>query len=253
MKKKVCIIVIFAMIVMVIKPVSVFASDSDLEEQKGVLEIAKEADMFYYFVDHGFYSWCCYPEYADEEMLSFAEEKGYVTEAPGERIIVDFDGSEIWYYPYAPQMDSFEKWNGELKSYFVEDFLGLLDNDSLFKPPLVIEKEGVTYGTSQVREYRGFFGWDDVAVTKLTKIVAILTAPEYYYYDDGIGTYGEKTIELVKTEDGWRVSGGSYFGNENSLPETGDSTAAYALIFTLAALPLAGLCVAEWKRRRRAV
>ena len=36
-------------------------------------------------------------------------------------------------------------------------------------------------------------------------------------------------------------------------PETGDSTAAYALIFTLAALPLAGFGVYEWKRRRRAV
>ena len=36
-------------------------------------------------------------------------------------------------------------------------------------------------------------------------------------------------------------------------PKTGDPTAAYALIFTLAALPLAGFGVAEWKRRRRAV
>ena len=40
---------------------------------------------------------------------------------------------------------------------------------------------------------------------------------------------------------------------ENDPPETGDSTAAYALIFTLAALPLAGFGVYEWKRRRRTV
>ena len=40
---------------------------------------------------------------------------------------------------------------------------------------------------------------------------------------------------------------------ENDPPKTGDPTAAYALIFTLAALPLAGLGVAEWKKRRRAV
>ena len=36
-------------------------------------------------------------------------------------------------------------------------------------------------------------------------------------------------------------------------PKTGDSTAAYALIFTLAALPLAGFGVYEWKRRRRVI
>ena len=36
-------------------------------------------------------------------------------------------------------------------------------------------------------------------------------------------------------------------------PATGDGTAVYALIFTLAALPLAGFGVYEWKRRRRAV
>ena len=36
-------------------------------------------------------------------------------------------------------------------------------------------------------------------------------------------------------------------------PKTGDPTAAYALIFTLAALPLAGFGVAEWKKRRRAI
>ena len=40
---------------------------------------------------------------------------------------------------------------------------------------------------------------------------------------------------------------------ENDPPKTGDPTAAYALIFTLAALPFAGFGVAEWKRRRRAV
>ena len=36
-------------------------------------------------------------------------------------------------------------------------------------------------------------------------------------------------------------------------PKTGDPTAAYALIFALAALPLAGFGVYEWKKRRRAV
>ncbi|MBQ7847361.1 MAG: hypothetical protein IJ344_03655 [Clostridia bacterium] len=40
---------------------------------------------------------------------------------------------------------------------------------------------------------------------------------------------------------------------ENDPPKTGDPTAAYALIFTLAALPLVGFGVAEWKKRRRAV
>ena len=40
---------------------------------------------------------------------------------------------------------------------------------------------------------------------------------------------------------------------ENILPKAGDETAVYALIFTLCTLPLAGLCVYGWKKRRAGI
>ena len=55
-------------------------------------------------------------------------------------------------------------------------------------------------------------------------------------------------------QDGWTAHKALAILKEKTLPpQTGDPTAAYALIFTLAALPLAGLGVHEWKKRRRAV
>ena len=55
-------------------------------------------------------------------------------------------------------------------------------------------------------------------------------------------------------QDGWKAHEALAILKEKTVPpQTGDPTAAYALIFTLAALPLAGFGVYEWKKRRRAV
>ena len=105
-----------------------------------------------------------------------------------------------------------------------------------------------------------YINWENCVLTELTEEHAEITA-EIFLEDEELHR-GYATVEYEKTEDGWRVSGGGYFdfeyfGKEDAIsqdpPKTGDGTAAYALIFTLAALPLVCLGVAEWKKRRRAV
>jgi LPXTG-motif cell wall-anchored protein len=57
---------------------------------------------------------------------------------------------------------------------------------------------------------------------------------------------------MKKTADGWRVAGGTLFEEFVALipPKTGENTAIYALIFTLAILPLAVLGLYGRKKRR---
>ena len=64
------------------------------------------------------------------------------------------------------------------------------------------------------------------------------------------GWVGEYGYDSVQMEAKWEKL--NAYLTEHP-PQTGDPTAAYALVFTLAALPLAGLGVHEWKKRRRAM
>ena len=75
---------------------------------------------------------------------------------------------------------------------------------------------------------------------------------------EGVSDYIGDYFKFVKTEEGWRISESNVMDQYIDIalpnpPATGDPTAAYALIFTLAALPLAGFGVYEWKRRRRVI
>lgn len=86
------------------------------------------------------------------------------------------------------------------------------------------------------------------------KAMGILTKEFRYFwrncfeeYEDQIKVYSPADV-MVKQVDDYLAE-----NPENDPPKTGDPTAAYALIFTLAALPLVGFGVAEWKKRRRAV
>ena len=60
--------------------------------------------------------------------------------------------------------------------------------------------------------------------------------------------------KFVNTQNGWRISVGTYFKTVYDAyvvpPKTGEHTALYATIFVLAVLPLAGFGVYQWKKRR---
>ena len=193
------------------------------------------------------------------DVAEFMAKNGYLDGDVGEAIELPLRwNSEYtdWYNPFAARFDSLEKWDEEVLRYFTSDFLGLI-RDPYSR---VQEYEGKTYCSTMNRFCYFYINWENCVLTELTEEHAEITA-EIFLEDEELHR-GYATVEYEKTEDGWRVSGGGYFdfeyfGKEDAIsqdpPKTGDPTAAYALIFTLAALPLAGFGVYEWKKRRRAV
>ena len=237
-------------------PICVAAETSTQEILKELITVGKEAELFCYTVEELFSDGSAHK--TETVMWAYAMEKGYVTEPPEQWL--ELNGR--LYYPYASKMDSIEKWQTEVAGLYAEDFLGFVDQSPVhYSEPLIVEKDGRTYGTTYGKEGRGFFVWEDADLTYCSEKYAVLSSEILMATTEGLMPSGEiGTISFVKTEDGWRVSGGSYWTfhhpkyiDESVPPQTGDPTAAYALIFTLAALPLAGLCAAEWKKRRRAV
>ena len=151
---------------------------------------------------------------------------------------------------YHKRMTSISEWEKETKKYFVNAWKNILP---AYEPyATVFERNGQTYGYGG--DEKNYSPWyESVRLCSLTDQTAEIEVSLLY----AGGYIRETTVEFLKTENGWRISGGTYFesiyGAYADPPKTGDSTAAYALIFTLAALPLAGFGVYEWKKRRRAV
>ena len=124
--------------------------------------------------------------------------------------------------------------------------------------PVIVEYNGKTYGMNTVDTFF-YADWDECFLTDYSEQYAEITVL-VVSAEDGNGL-GYATVDFSKEVDGWRVSGGSFYEyvykHTGELikdpPATGDGTAGYALIFTLAALPLAGFGVYEWKKRRRAM
>ncbi len=193
------------------------------------------------------------------EVAAFMVKNGYLDEDAGEEIELSlpwYPQYTAWYNPFAARFDSLEKWDEEVLKYFTSDFLGLIG-----KPySRVQEYNGKTYCSTEDRICFFYINWENCVLTELTEERAEITA-EIILEDEDLH-HGYATVEYEKTEDGWRVSGGGYFDFEyfckeeaisREPPQTGDSTAAYALIFTLSALPLAALCVYGWKKRRAGI
>ena len=210
------------------------------------------------------------PFYTINAAAVFLTEHGYIDECVGEAVTLSMggDGEEFPHNPLSKQFDSLEKWDEEVLNYFTSDFLGLVRAVPGIMKPLIQEHNGKTYCATIVDYCFFYINWDSAVLTQLSEEHAEITAEIVGANEQEGEMFAYGTVEFAKTERGWRVCGGSYFdfdhlGEDDALsrtppvaidpPKTGDPTAAYALIFTLAALPLAGLGVAEWKRRRRAV
>ena len=65
---------------------------------------------------------------------------------------------------------------------------------------------------------------------------------------------GRKTISLLKTDNGWRVNGGTYFYDTYSpallLPATGDNTPIFLTLTTLSVLGLVALAVTVGRKKK---
>ena len=258
---KLFIVTTTVLVLCLMLPVGLFADNSYKEEQD-VVEAAKEAELFAELIrGKGYAAAYEYSQGIENELTAFCSKNGYLDEESGEGLWMNpyKSDSEVkyLYYPFAKEFDTLKKWDDEVLNYFTSDFLGLIPHSvSEYGFIYLREYQGKTYvGSEDSTELFYSIDWGKVELTSRTAESALLTVG----VKDNYGYDGEmKTLHLIKTDDGWRVDGGTFWeldfaDYEYTPPETGDPTAAYALIFTLAALPLAGLCVAEWKRRRRAV
>jgi hypothetical protein len=251
------------MTVFLFSPAAVSAEEApDFAE---LVALGKDAETFAMMLKQSFHPTACdivYKKMSQDEVIKRTRElvfrKGYVDEHIAETVcpLEDPNGNGfdiIQYYPFSERMASLEIWNKEVRKYFVSDFLGLVNSSG--DVPVIVEYNGKTYGMNTVDTFF-YADWDECVLTDYSQQHAEITVL-VVSAEDGNGL-GYATVDFSKETNGWRVSGGSFYEyvyeHTGSLiatpPKTGEHTALYALIFTLAVLPLAGIGVYRWRKRR---
>ena len=197
------------------------------------------------------------------DVVAWAEEKGYLPdEYEGKSVpMKNCVGEEVgWNHPmraYADRFATLEQMKKELDRYFLYDFCELISckghaEDDLVRTcvnPHIQEYQGRVYGNAELEDLSYLPIWETarLGATDADRAELIVSVADHSE---------EETILLVKTSEGWRVLGGSYFEMRYDIsipenpPKTGEHTALYATIFVLAVLPLAGFGVYQWKKRR---
>ncbi|MBP3321001.1 MAG: hypothetical protein J6M12_01475 [Clostridia bacterium] len=175
-------------------------------------------------------------------------EKGYIDEKLTVNPSFDYHTDHFLYFDLPDAMQTMQAWEEAVQEYFTGDHWGILRRIVKRNGRYVILADrGVGYNLEA--------DWENAKLVEYNESRAVLTVDDI----DGALSFAEMrdmTFVFVKTKDGWRIDESTYMVQrcgKGTPPQTGDPTSAYALIFTLAALPLAGFGVAEWKRRRRAV
>jgi hypothetical protein len=276
MKKVISIVVAICLIGI---SLAFFVTTGQADTQKNTMEVSEEAlsvakDAVYFgeMIRFG-YSDIVHmkfgkiaPMLSYKDLLPWAEEKGYLPDeyegklVPLKNCVGEDAGWNHSMWAYADRFTTVDQMKKELKRYFLYDFCELIScgghaEDDRFQTCVnhnIQEYQGRVYGNAELVDLSYLPIWETARLGSIDANSAQLIVSVADHSE-------EETILLTKTSEGWRVSGGSYFEMRYDIsippvpPKTGDPTAAYALIFTLAALPLAVFGVAEWKRRRRAV
>ena len=157
-----------------------------------------------------------------------------------------YDEAPFYYFSVSEEMQDKSAWTKELEKYFTEDHWGLLDR--------LVYKDGKLYLMQDIGEHFPMgLEWNSGKISSASDTEVVVE-----FKREGVSDYIGDYFKFVKTEEGWRISESNVMDQYIDIalpdpPKAGDPIAAYALIFTLAALPLAGLGVYEWKKRRRAV
>ena len=230
------------------------------QEYKELVALAKEAELFTRFAWGEPLEWMYVVnkvdslETAGENAVFWNSriqpfvEKGYIDEKLTVNPSFDYQTDYFLYFDLPDAMQMMKAWEEAVQEYFTGDHWGILQR--------VVKQNGryvilADRGVGDNLEA----DWENAKLVEYGESRAVLTVD-----DINAGPYfaemRDMTFVFVKTKDGWRIDESTYMVElcgKGMPPQAGDPTAAYALIFILAALPLAGLGVAEWKRRRRAV
>ena len=214
-------------------------------EEAQALEAAEAADEFFGFlfnyplvkrhIENGYDLGKQTAEYAAYE---YGKRTGLLEDIKEEAITVG-EPLPYSYYPFPATMSSIARWEEEYTKYLTGDFLRYFDQKTM--NPVVLEKDGRTYARFIGETHNLFADWSDATciVNGDTAEVSVLMRDDM----DAGSPSGRKTISLLKTDNGWRVNGGTYFYDTYSpallLPATGDNTPVF---LTLTALSVLGLC-----------
>ena len=230
------------------------------QEYKELVALAKDADNFVLFTLGHSLEWIYVVKEVDRlenagEHLEFWNigiqpfvEKGYI----GEQLTIDpsfdYNTDFFLYFDLPDAMQTMQAWEEAVGEYFTGDHWGILQR--------IVKRNGRYMILADRGGHYLAADWENAKLVEYSESHAVLTVD-----DVNAGPYfpeeRDMTFVFVKTEAGWRIDESTYMTKrcEEMIdpPKAGDSTAAYALIFTLAALPLAGFGVYEWKKRRRAI
>ncbi len=231
-------------------------SGKENSEDVQVLEAAKAADEFFGFllnyplvkrhIENGYDLRKLPAEFAAYE---FGKKTELIEDTREEAISVG-EPLIYSYYPFPVRMSSITIWKEEYTKYLTEDFLKYFDQKMI--NPVVLEKDGRTYIRFIGEIHNLSADWSDAScvVNGDVATVSVLVRDDM----DAGNPSGRKTISLLKTSNGWRVNGGTYFYDTYSpsllLPETGDNTLILLTVTALSVLGLCALAVAVGRRKK---
>ena len=144
-------------------------------------------------------------------------------------------------YAYAAKMDSIETWKAEIEKYFTKDLFGFTTGIRGIPEltDVLYEHDGRTYAHDLSLSNELVMHWDETNILFLSEEKAEATFHWNLLGDERI--LGTSTMQMQKTERGWRVCGGNHFDyfRGSAMPETGDNTPVF---LTLTALSVLGIC-----------
>lgn len=255
--KKQIISIIIVIILILMSTTCIFAEETPPMKSQLVL-LAQEADMFADLLVYG----TGRNQNHNPQAHDWAVEKGYLDDNALNGVNLNLDElfgiPNLTCYPYSASMDSLDTWKKEVQKYFISDIYALVtpQKQGLYSTTTVnywlLAHEGYTY-FSPFPTKQLIADWTDTELVSANSSHAVLSVHGRDVFEQGESTAVTYTVEFTNTENGWRISGGTYFLNAygysaDYMPaETGDSAVYAAWLVGLALLAL-GAVVRRKKR-----
>lgn len=232
------------------------------EEQEEILRVAKNAVFFGRMIRNEYTCFCIPDEQwnlkapfeEENEMREWLKENGlYMENVTYRDIYIKEQGREYCLncahqFPEQVTYDNLVKLMDKCFAYDICSFLGTDQELSL------VAESGVVYNYNLFEIDGKLFGRLDNASPLLDvgNFEIVSCDENKAVLNDGTNL----TIDLIKTDEGYRVSGGSYFKEMYgfvSIPSTGDSTPIYLTFSLLSLAALTVTAVGVLKKRKKAL
>ncbi len=284
MNKNTVIALLLAIFLLIYMPLASFAEDpKDSEEIPSVEELAEFIKktwnqgrwVFRDCLEDLFWLKENEPDYP---ALKWAEEEGLLTETPLYKSTTELYGINLHtgeLIPYDPKVIE-DRWAcaypetvtlSDLKEiccrYFTADYRGIFDcpnnfphdEEHCFFPKLLSDENGRLYSVptdwsdtsrTEIESYEKLYKSAKITNQTADTIEVTLYAPDPFYF---------WTVNFRKTDEGWRISGGSFFGDAWLMPElppeAGDRTPALLTASLLSLAALTAMAVSFSRKRKK--